>query len=248
MPVPRTRADLRSSIDDGSLPEWQARRYRAFHRTMTDEESPFPCYFAVDAHEAGDLRYLFAPDASTPTGRSAVAEGLEAYLDGARDIADITALAVFFEPADGSETVETYRDRVWSLLRRLHRNDPEPWPDGVPRDPTDPEWAFCYAGEPLFVVARAPCYDRRHSRYTPHGLELTVQPRWVFDGLGGDTPAGRRARSRIRDRLEDYDDAPLHPDVGDYGDAGSREWKQYVLPDDERGSEEFPVDDWNAHA
>lgn len=247
MSAPRTRAEIRSAIADGSVSNWKERRYRAFHRTMTDDETPFPCYFAVDAHRDGDLRYLFAPDASTAAGREAVAEGLEAYLDDARSIADVTALAVFFEPATGDRppTVEAVRERVWGLLDYLRRYDPAAWPDDVPTDPADPEWAFCFAGEPLFLVVRAPSYDRRHSRHAPHGVEITVQPRWVFDGLGGDTETGEEARRRIRSRLAEYDDAPIHPDIGDYGDPESREWKQYVLPDaDEPHPDEFPIDDW----
>lgn len=247
MSPPRTRTGIESAIDDGSLRGWKERRYRAFDRTMADDESEYPCFFAVDAHEAGDLRYLFAPRITTEPGRSAVADGLAEYLDAAPDIADVTALAVFFEPPTdpGELTVPAVRERVWRLLRSLHRNDPRPWPDGIPADPTDPEWEFCYAGEPMFVVARAPCYDRRRSRYTPHGIELTVQPRWVFEGIGGDTEAGQAARERIRSRLAAYDDVPLSPETGDYADPDSREWKQYVLPDgDEPHPDEFPVDDW----
>ena len=242
----RTRADIEAAIEDGSLPEWEARRYRSFDRTMTDEESPYPCYFAVDAHEAGDLRYLFAPPVATEAGRAAVADGLADYLAAAPDIADLTALAVFFEPSDGADaTVPEVREDVWGLLRYLRRHDPEPWPQDVPADPENPEWEFCFAGEPMFLVARAPAYERRHSRHTPHGVEVTVQPRWVFDDFGGDTPAGRAARGRIRERLSAYDDVPVSPEVGDYADEGSREWKQYVLPDgDEPHPDEFPIDGW----
>lgn len=244
---PATRTEVESAIGDGGLAAWKAERYRAFHRTMTDEEAPFPCYFAVDAHSDGDLRYLFAPAPTTSAGEAVVADGLAEYLDGARDIADITALAVFFEPPENDLSVAEYRDRVWTLLASLRRNDPEPWPDDVPADPADPDWEFCYAGEPMFVVARAPAYDRRHSRHAPHGLELTVQPRWVFDGLGGDTEAGQRAREVIRERLAEFDDVGRHPAIGDYGDPDAREWEQYVLSDDNDDRfEEFPVDDWAA--
>ncbi|UPW00749.1 YqcI/YcgG family protein [Halorussus gelatinilyticus] len=246
MKGPTTRTRIESAIRENDLAAWKAERYRAFHRTMTDEEAPFPCYFAVDAHRDGDLRYLFAPSATTETGKSVVADGLARYLDGARGIADITALAAFFESPDGDLSVADYRERVWDLLAALRRNDPEPWPDDVPADPDDPEWEFCYAGEPMFVVARAPAYDRRHSRHAPHGLELTVQPRWVFDGLGSDTEAGQQARAVIRERLDEYDNVPRHPAIGDYGDPDTREWKQYVLSDDnDETFEEFPVDNWD---
>jgi FPC/CPF motif-containing protein YcgG len=240
-----TRADLESALDRGDLSEWKERRYRAFHRTMTDEAPPFPCYFAVDAHEDGDIRYLFAPSEATDEGKATFAEGLATYLGGARDIADLTSMAAFFEPPSEALSFEAYWNRFWGLLDYLHRHDPEPWPDEIPADPGDSEWEFCYAGEPMFVVARAPCYERRQSRHTPHGLEITVQPRWVFDGLGGDTEKGQRARSVIRDRLAAYDDVPCHPDIGEYGAPGVHEWQQYMLPDDndERPSE-FPIDDW----
>ena len=246
-PEPLTRAEVESALDDGRFDGWRARRYRAFDETMTGGDLPFPCYFAVDAHEQGHLRYLFSPSPTTEAGRRTVAEGLAAYLDEAPDVADVTSLAVFFEPPGRELSAAEYGDRFWDLLAYLHEHDPEPWPADVPADPADPEWEFCFAGEPMFAVARAPCYERRHSRHAPHGLELTVQPRWVFDGLGGDTEAGQEARAVIRERLLDYDEVPPHPDIGDYGAPGVREWEQYVLPDDNDDRiEEFPIDDWSA--
>lgn len=82
----------------------------------------------------------------------------------------------------------------------------------------------------MFVVGRAPFYDRRRSRYTPYGLEITVQPRGTLDDLTVDTEAGKQARRVIRDRMTDYDDVSLHPHIGNFGDPESREWKQYLLP------------------
>ncbi|WP_232686177.1 YqcI/YcgG family protein [Halobacterium zhouii] len=241
-----THRGVEAALERGDLSEWKAMRYRSFDRTMTEDDPPFPCYFATDAHEDGHIRYLFAPSEATEAGKAAVADSLETYLDSARDIADLTSMAVFFEPPSGELGLETYRERFWDLLGYLHRHDPAPWPDEIPVDPGDPEWEFCYAGEPVFMVARAPCYERRRSRYTPHGLEITVQPRWVFDGLGGDTEEGQRARKIIRGRLAEYDDVARHPDIGDYGAPGVHEWEQYVLPDDNeerRGG--FPIDGWS---
>ena len=73
---------------------------------------------------------------------------------------------------------------------------------------------------------------------------MTVQLRWVFDGLGADTDRGERVRRTIRDRLESYDTVPPHPDIGAYGDD-AREWHQYFLPkvgDDRRATFPFEVD------
>jgi hypothetical protein len=74
---------------------------------------------------------------------------------------------------------------------------------------------------------------------------VTVQPRWVFDGLSADTDRGERVRRTIRARLESYDTVPPHPDIGPYGDDDSREWHQYFLPkvgDDRRAAFPFEVD------
>lgn len=269
-----TRAEIEQAIESGALADWKRRRYEAFDGTMTeggknaseDGNAPHPCFFAVEAHEAGDMRYLFPGSATTEAGLEAVADGLATYLDRAPDIVErsesragseasrsamgsgaVTSLAIFFEPSGDERSFEAYWNRFWGVLDYLHRHDPEPWPESVPGDPADPQWEFCYAGVSMFVVARAPCYDARRSRYAPHGLEITVQPRWVFDGIGGDTEAGQEARRLIRDRLADYDDFGPHPDIGTYGDPEVHEWEQYMLPDsnDER-VEEFPVEDWSA--
>lgn len=227
---PLTRDEVEARIEDGTLAPWKRRRYETFHGTMTESSPPYPCYFAVDAHEAGDLRYVF-PEAPGSGASEAVGDALAAYLDGARDLAEITSLVVLFEPPARERSAEWYKGEFWGLLEALHRADPAPWPDGVPSDPENPQWAFSYAGEPLFLVARAPIYGRRRSRYTPHGLEVTVQPRWVFDDLAADSERGEEARERIRDRLGAYDDLPTHPDVGAYGDPDTREWQQYFLPE-----------------
>ena len=150
---------------------------------------------------------------------------------------------VFFEPPDGGRSEAEYRDRFWSVLEFLHHRDPEPWPKTVPANPDDPEWEFCFAAEPLFVVGRAPFYGDRQSRHTPHGLEMTFQPRGTLEDITGDTPEGQKARTAIRARLADYDDVDPHPDIGDYGDPATREWKQYLPPtSNEESLDEFPFE------
>ena len=226
-----TKSDLTDAIERGVIADWKARRYETFHRTMTDEESPYPCYFAVDAEEDGLFRYTFpgAPDASD--ARVRLARALEAYLADYESIGDLSSLVVLFEPPPDEQAPGTYKRQFWDVLRDLGERDPEPWPRTVPTDPGHPKWRYCFAGEPVFLVARAPFYERRRSRYTPHGLEITVQPAGVFDGLSGMDEGGQRARSVIRDRLAEYDSVSRHPDSGDYADPRRHEWKQYMLPE-----------------
>jgi hypothetical protein len=239
-PPVRTRESTERAVDEGAVAEWKAERYAAFHATMTDEAEPFPCTFAVEGHLAGDLRYQFpdAPDAGD--GYPGFAAGLASFLAD-ESVPAITSLVVMFGSTP-ERSQSWYADRFWGALDYLRANDPEPWPEDRPRDPSHPEWTFCYAGEPLFMVARTPEYDRRRSRYTPHGLEVTVQPRSVFDGLEADTERGAAARRVIRERLADYDDADRHPDIGDFGDGDAREWQQYLLPEDGGDSvEDLPL-------
>jgi FPC/CPF motif-containing protein YcgG len=45
--------------------------------------------------------------------------------------------------------------------------------------------------------------------------------------------------------LADYDDVDPHPDIGDYGDPATREWKQYLPPtsnDESLGEFPFEID------
>jgi FPC/CPF motif-containing protein YcgG len=45
-------------------------------------------------------------------------------------------------------------------------------------------------------------------------------------------PIAASVRQRIHKRMLAYDGMTVHPDIGFYGNAGNREWKQYALPDD----------------
>jgi FPC/CPF motif-containing protein YcgG len=222
------QTELTDAIETGELFGWKKQRYLTFRETM--RETPYPCYFAVEAERSDTARYLFAGDARDRDALLKVREGLRQYLERYRSIADRTTLVMFFEPPDGVRSEAEYRDRFWNVLEFLHDRDPEPWPSNVPTDPDDPEWEFCFAGEPMFVVGRAPFYTDRKSRHTPDGLEMTIQPRGTLDDITGDTTEGMQVRSIIRDRLADYDDVDPHPDIGDYGDPATREWKQYLPP------------------
>lgn len=225
------RDQLERRIEAGELAPWKERRYRTFRETMVDEVPPFPCHFAVDAQEEGLFRYVFPESATDESELAGIATALAEYLDSYDAIGEITSFVMLFEPPDGEPSAGEYKRRFWNVLEFLNRNDPEPWPATVPTDPDHPKWQFCFAGEPVFLVARAPFYEARKSRHTPHGLEITVQPWAVFDGLTGLDDEGQEARTVIRDRLERYDDIEMHPDSGDLVDPRTKEWKQYMLPE-----------------
>ena len=235
------QSGLQDAIETGELIGWKKQRYLEFRKTM--RETRYPCHFAVQAERADSARYLFAGDARDRDALLKVREGLRQYLERYQSIAERTTLVIFFEPTTEDQSGQGYRDRFWGVLEFLNRRDPEPWPSDVPEDPDDPEWEFCFSGEPMFIVGRAPFYTDRKSRYTPYGLEITIQPRRILDDISGDTMEGQHARSVIRDRLEDYDDIVPHPEIGDYSDPDTREWKQYLLPaSNEESLGEFPFE------
>lgn len=225
------RKRLERLLGRDELADWKARRYRTFRETMTDESAPYPCYFAVEAQREGFFRYVFV---DSPTDEDALAKlvaPLAEFLEDYRSYGEYPSLVVFFRPPEDELSAETYKRQFWDVLQYLQANDPEPWPASVPTDPDHPKWQFCFAGEPVFLVGRAPFYERRKSRYTPHGLEITIQPWGIFEGLTGLDDEGQEARTVIRERLAAYDDIEAHPDAGDFVDPRTREWKQYMLPE-----------------
>ncbi|WP_129113714.1 YqcI/YcgG family protein [Halegenticoccus tardaugens] len=235
------QSEIQDAIEAGELTTWKKKRYIKFRETMRGTH--YPCHFAVNAERNDIARYLFVGDVHDRDALFKVREGLRQYLERYQSIAERTTLVIFFKPPNNDQSEREYRDQFWRVLEFLNERDPEPWPSDIPEDPNDPEWEFCFCGESMFIVGRAPFYTDRKSRYTPYGLEITIQPRRVLDDVSGDTIEGQHARSVIRDRLKGYDDVAPHPDIGDYGDPNTREWKQYLLPNsNDESMNEFPFE------
>jgi len=249
---------LHGRLDDA--PEWLQEHYRTFRESMLGERdgSPFPCYFGIEVEREGDMLYAACESTTDPAALLRLRDTLVEYLETYPDHADRAPLAVFFAPFDGKATEEgtaggeateaDYHERLWHVLEFLHVHDPEPWPESIPTDPDDAHWEFCFGGEPLFPTSRAPFYDDRKSRYSPVGLEITFQPRAVFEGITADTEAGQRARDTIRSRMGEYDGVCPHADLGDWGVEGDREWTQYLFREDDAESpDECPLDPTREH-
>ena len=237
---------LRGRLDDA--PGWLQTHYRTFRESMLGERdgSPFPCYFGIDVERRGELLYAACESTTDPAALLRLRDVLLEYLDTYAEHADRAPLAVFCMPPNGEPAFDRddapgeahYHERLWHVLEFLHVHDPEPWPDDIPVDPDDSRWEFCFGGEPLFPTSRAPFYTERKSRYSPVGLEITFQPRAVFEGITADTEAGRRAREAIQSRMADYDGVCPHADLGDWGVDGDREWTQYLFREDDDASPE----------
>lgn len=200
----------------------------------------YPCHFGRVALERRELYATFFDDSPEQ-----LADALRRFLDLSRPYPQRRlALAAFRRPDGVERDPEGCGRRFWELLRALRDLDERPWPDDIPTSPEDPAWEYSFHGVPMFIFAAAPLYRRRRSRHLGPGMVMLFQPRNVFDGIEGSTPAGAKARKLIRRRLSEWDDAPPHPDMGDYGDASNHEWLQYFLPDDDsRAFDTCPMGD-----
>lgn len=236
---------MQARVEDGDAPDWVVDHWETFTAGMLGErnDTPFPCFFGVESVENGDLLYTTLPSATDKDDLLRLRDALHEYLATYRDHSDRASLVTFFGPTD-AETEAEYHALLWHVLQFLHVHDPEPWPTEIPTDPDDPYWEFSFAGEAMFPTCRAPFYEQYKSRYSPIDLEITFQPRALFENLDvtADTERGQNARDVIHDRLEGYDGVCPHADIGDYGVEGDREWHQYMLREDEdQAPEECPI-------
>jgi hypothetical protein len=227
---------LEARAEAGAAPDWVAAHWRTFRDGLLGERngSPFPCFFGAESVRDGDPLYTVVPSMTDRDALLGLGAALLEYLDTYREHSQRASLVTFFAPPERPLTEAEYHESLWHVLQFLHVHDPVPWPADIPTDPDDPYWEFCFGGEPIFPTCRAPFYETRKSRYCPVGLEITFQPRALFEGLNAtaDTAFGQQARDVIQERLADYDGVCPHADLGDWGVEGDREWRQYMLHED----------------
>ncbi|MET8846905.1 amino acid adenylation domain-containing protein [Amycolatopsis sp. NPDC004625] len=223
------RADRAELPQDA--PAWLVRAAEVFRADVGHAE--YPCHFGRNALHLGEL---FGTWVGEDGDLSAMRDDLVAFLDATRPFAHRRmALAAFFAPEPGA-THAGHGRRFWTVLRRLAGTDDRPWPDEIPTAPEHSRWEFSFHGVPMFVFAAAPTHVARRSRRLGDGLVLLFQPRNVFAGIEGGSPAGMVARRRIRERLAAWDTIEPHPFMGNYGDPSNFEWKQYYISDADGGA------------
>ncbi|MFC4736348.1 YqcI/YcgG family protein [Bacillus daqingensis] len=209
------------------LPSWFNKEYDTFRSIVTRKD--FPCYFGQKGEKKAELRYGCVPHNDWSALPQIVHEFLQLFQEPkpARH-----GLFVFVEPEQEEKSIEYYRAYFWELLQYLHEQDPLPWPNDKPADPEHFLWDFHFEQEPIFVFGNAPAYKQRKTRDLGNSLILGFQPRRIFDGLEGTQPGGMMSREKVRQRVEEWDQLPTHPDISHYGDPEHQEWKQFFIGDD----------------
>lgn len=215
----------------GRCPGWWHDAHDEFRRTLSAPTDKFPCIYATRALETDTLRFTFLPDSRTDVAIDALAQSLTAYVEICRSLQPFTAFLAFFEPDVTEMPLDEHHSEFWRVLQALHEIDPSPWPAHIPTDPAEQLWEFCFAGEPLFVLGSGPAHRARRSRYTPVRT-ISFQPRFMFDELISTPVVLDRARRIIRSRVLEMDGFPVHPMIQMYHEDENREWRQYVVPED----------------
>jgi uncharacterized protein len=214
------RGRLGVPVEEG----WRLAAYETYKAKLRAPE--YPCFFGQSGEARGEMLYTF------------VAHGrLDEFVTNMREFVGLietpaherSSLAAFFEPDAAVVDHAGFVARFWEALQFLHEHDREPVVDTTPDEPL---WEFAFEGCEMFVVGASPTYQRRRSRNLGPGMVLVFQPRHLFIDLATGEPIAAEVRRRIHKRMLAYDEMTVHPDIGFYGQAGNREWKQYALPDD----------------
>jgi FPC/CPF motif-containing protein YcgG len=215
----------------GQVPSWWHEAHEDLCRTLTSAGEKFPCVYAIRALRNNTLRFIFLPDSDSDASLAAFAQGLSEYVKVCHSLAPYTAFLTFFGPDAEEMTLDEHHAEFWRVLQHLHELDPQAWPEQIPPDPAEPLWEFCFDGEPMFALGSGPAHVARRSRYSPIRT-ISFQPRFMFDTLISMPVLLARARRIIRERVLELDGFPVHPMIQMYHEDGNREWRQYVIPDD----------------
>ena len=214
-------------------PAWATEAHHQFVERLTSA-SPYPCHFGVQAEKLGYHSFTAIDREPIRPAAKTLARTLQEYLERSQSGAKRQSLIVFMGPPGQDVSLQDDTAAFWAMLSTLSMHDPAPWPQDCPRDTTDPDWQWCFAGQPWFVFAASPAHHARPSRNVGGCLTLIFQTMRAFEGLITATNTWQSAKEKIRARLELYDGMPIHPHLGDLTQPPSYRWRWAILPDDQR--------------
>ncbi|ABE58444.1 YqcI/YcgG family protein [Chromohalobacter israelensis] len=210
---------------------WKKQAYRQIAKKL-GPKSNFPCIFSKNAYKKGLLQFVFMESISHDQMEElkvCLTEFIEANKEWDHRISTAKPLLIVFSTqAIKSERLEDYHSFGWNVLRSIHALDPSPWPHGVDKDPSSPNWSMCFNGMQLFINMSCPAHKVRRSRNLGDHFIMVVNPRERFDVVAGDNAKGHRVRDEIRGRIEIYDNCKPCKQLGYFG-SDTMEWQQYGI-------------------
>ncbi len=202
---------------------WQKNAYEDYRSRVL--ESSYPCFFGQRAEQTGEIFYAFIPKDDP----SSLLLAMNRFVDELETERHARfSLIAFFEAGDADHAA--FDAAFWAALQSLA--DADTTTGDARRSTDDPLWEFSFRGTEMFVVGLSESYRLRRSRHIGAGMALIFQPRILFTDPSTGAPISLQVRRSIHRRMQAYDGIGVHPDSGVYGSADNREWKQYVLPDD----------------
>lgn len=229
------------------VPGWKLDAITKFTEKMKEKDKPFPCIPATLGHSLNHLRYGFVGNPKVSSSSEGLARLLKKFTQNSRKFGKYTSLIVFYETTrniiDNMKEPD-YENLFWQQLNQLTNLDNKKWPRHIPTDPHNPRWEFCFHGEQYFVYCATPSHKNRMSRHFPYFM-LAITPRWVLEEFHTDPAIASKIKSKIRERLNNYDSIGAHSELKSYGNEDNYEWKQYFLRDDETELSECPFHRFN---
>jgi len=203
-------------------------------RVRLESDENFPCVFSKNAFKKGLILFHFA-ESTCPDGIALLGEALREYVEISNNwdgtlATSFPLIVTFSKEAINADTLKEHQRFGWDVLQKLHEEDHSKWPEDIALSPEQQTWSMCFAGMPIFCNMSSPRHNNRRSRNLGRHFKLVINPRERFDVFAGETPAGRKARANVRDRVEKYDGMSHAPQLASY-QAGGLEWRQYGLSD-----------------
>lgn len=225
--------------NEGELEDWQARTLEQVKERILSKD--YPCIFTKTGYQYKHLQISFVED---PFAESDIRNALGSIQEFIQNVESIeseqsASMEALLLCVRCSELLPDDEPKaVWSLLNGFLRLDSSEWPAGIPRDPEDPDWAFCLFGRRAFVTALTPSHRLRHSRNIGAHMVVLFQLRDGIEFVAPYNKKGDQVREKIRKRIEAYDEVPLALNMTTHGESGNKDWSQFWLGDGLQGGED----------
>ncbi|WP_079752033.1 YqcI/YcgG family protein [Pseudomonas aeruginosa] len=194
----------------------------------------YPCVFTRVGYEKNHLQFSFLEDPFDQNSLRLSFNDVIDFIDlvDQADSPQTAAMKTLLLCVNSTE-LSSHREpaAVWSILNAFLEFDVSPWPAGVPKDPENPEWAYCLLGKRAFITVLSPSHKKRRSRNLGSHMVLLFQLRDGIEYVAPYNSKGNDVRETIRRRIEAYDEVPLAPDMTTHGEERNKDWSQYWLGD-----------------
>lgn len=174
---------------------------------------------AIEVHEVGAI--------ADAAGDGELLEAIRAFGRrlAARDPEDSTVYSLVAIFSDVSRmTEETFEERLWALLQRLHHIDAQEgvaWATAISTDPDSPKFSLSLGGTPFFIIGLHPGASRLGRRFVRPVLVFNSHEQ--FEELRAD---GRYQKMQAATRARDRElQGSINPNLADFGAAS--EARQY---------------------